>query len=88
MHRLARWVEAEGPARRSGSGRSRDSRRSASRQTFQIDQTCQTASVELDGAEARVVVAVSGNVEDVILDPDYHLLIWRPEYGARPTVAE
>ena len=34
--------------------------------------------------DTRVVLPAAGEVKGVVLDPDHRLLIWKPEYGARP----
>ncbi len=34
--------------------------------------------------ETRISLAIAGKATDVRLDPQHRLLIWTPEYGARP----
>ncbi len=41
-------------------------------------------AVELDEREGRFVLATPARATNVRLDPDDHLLLWRPEYGPRP----
>jgi aminopeptidase N len=40
--------------------------------------------VAVSGRETRVQLAVDGEIERIRLDPNHRLLIWQPEYGARP----
>jgi aminopeptidase N len=41
-------------------------------------------AVELDEREGHFVLATPARATRVRLDPDSHLLMWRPEYGPRP----
>jgi aminopeptidase N len=44
----------------------------------------QRKEVELDTREATFVIETTGRATDVRVDPDDRILLWRPEYGARP----
>ena len=41
-------------------------------------------TIRISGLETRVELDAAGEVQDVKLDPDYRLLVWKPEYGKRP----
>ncbi len=40
--------------------------------------------VEIEGWETEIELVVSGEVEDLIIDPEHRLFIWKPEYGNEP----
>jgi hypothetical protein len=43
--------------------------------------------VNLSGTITETFLPVEGNVEQVVLDPRHHLLLWDPEYGVRAVTA-
>ena len=40
--------------------------------------------VEIEELETEIELLVKGEVEDLVLDPEHRLFIWKPEYGNEP----